>query len=45
VQHIEGQKHQLAFVRVAGAHLGHQPVKMSGAPGIDQAQFAVEDCR
>ncbi len=26
MQQIEGHKHQLAFVRVAGAHLGHQAV-------------------
>ena len=45
IQQIEGHEHQLAFVRVAGAHLGHQPVEMSGAAGIDQDQLAVEDGR
>jgi hypothetical protein len=45
MQQIEGHEHQLALVRVAGTHLVYQPVKMSGAPGIDQDQLAIEDCR
>ena len=42
---IEGQEHQLAFVWMAGAHLGHQPIEMHRASGIDQAKLAIEDRR
>ena len=45
MQQIEDQKHQLALVRRARAHLGHQLVEMRGAARIDQDQFAVEDGR
>ena len=45
VQEIEGQEHQLAFVRVTGAHLGHQPIKRRCPTGIDQAQLTIEDRR
>ena len=34
-------EHQLAFVWVAGAHLGHQSVEMRSAAGIDQHQLTV----
>ena len=38
MQQIERHEHQLAFVRVAGAHLGHQPAAKEQA-----AREAVEE--
>ena len=45
MEQIEGNEHQLAFVRVVGAHLGHQAVKMRSTARIDQDELAVEDGR
>jgi hypothetical protein len=42
VQQIESQEHQLAFVGMAPAHLGHQSVEMSRVPRIDQAKARPE---
>jgi hypothetical protein len=45
MQQIEHQEHQLAFVRRARAHLRHKAVEMRCPARIDQAEFAVENCR
>jgi hypothetical protein len=39
------RNNQMGFVRMARAHLPHQPIKMCATPGIDQDQFPVEDRR
>jgi hypothetical protein len=42
MEQLEGEEHQLAFIRLPRAHLGHQAVKMRSAAGIDQDKLAVE---
>jgi hypothetical protein len=45
VQQVETRNINLRFVRLARAHLCHQPVKVRGTPGIDQGELAIENGR